>query len=102
MFGSPLRTKVLLTIASLDGTYPAEIARVVGSRLLPVQRVVANLEKTGAVVTRRRGVVRVVSLNLKWYAYRELYALLLRISRDPQYREMLRIRTRPRAMDKPL
>ena len=102
LFGSVLRTNVLIVTAALDETYPAEIARLTGSALLPVQRVVRALEESGVIATRLRGRTRLVTLNPRFFAYSELYALLLRCTERPEYEKMIAIRRRPRAMGKSL
>ncbi len=98
LFGSALRTSVLVVVGALEETYAAEIARLLGASLLPVQRVVARLEESGVVATRMRGRTRSVTLNRRFFAYGELYGLLLRCSERPQFAKMIAVRRRPRAM----
>ena len=102
VFGSTLRTRVLVCVAAIGETYASELARLSGSALLPVQRVIAGLENTGMVVTRKRGTVRLVSLNSRWFAFGELYALLLRMTELPEYARFSAVRRRPRSIGKPL
>ena|SRR5579862_3192246 len=100
IFGSALRTKVLVAIAKLGETYPSELAAMLDSRLLPVQRVLVSLESTGMIATRLRGRVRLVTLNPRWFARRELFALLLRLGETPMFEQIGVVRRRPRAADK--
>ncbi|MFN2529513.1 MAG: hypothetical protein ABR584_12445 [Candidatus Baltobacteraceae bacterium] len=102
LFGSRLRTKVLVVVGALEESYPAEIARITGASLLPVQRVIRALEESGVVVTRARGRTRLVTLNRRFFAHNELYALLLRCSERPEFANMIAVRRRPRATAKPL
>ncbi len=102
LFGSSLRTNILVVVAALEETYPAELTRLVGASLLPVQRVVAALEESGLVSTRLRGRTRLVSLNRRYFAYSELFALLLKCSERKEYSQMIAIRRRPRAIGKTL
>jgi DNA-binding MarR family transcriptional regulator len=103
LFGSKVRTDVLVAIARLDLTYPSEVARVLSLRLVEVQRAVSSLERSNAVVSRRIGNTRSVSLNRRFPAADELYALLLKLSEDPWYEDRwAELRRRPRAIGKRL
>jgi len=101
LFGSKTRTDVLVAIARLDLTYPTEVARVLSLRLIEVQRAISSLERSGAVVSRRVGNTRTVSLNPRFRAADELYTLLLKLSEDPWYEDRwAKLRKRPRAIGK--
>jgi hypothetical protein len=103
LFGSGVRTDTLVTIGRLNRTYSSEIARVLGRRVIEIQRAVASLERAGVVVSNRMGNTRIVELNPTFPARHELYALLLRLSEMPIYANRWpKIRRRPRAMGKPL
>ncbi len=102
LFGSKTRTEVLVALASLGMTYPSELARLLGYRLIEVQRAIASLERSGVVVTRMMGRTRLVELNPRSWGYGELLALLLRMSEQPVYTDRFAVRRRPRAMGKPL
>jgi DNA-binding transcriptional ArsR family regulator len=103
LFGSANRTDSLVTIGRLQRTYVSEIARVLGRRVVEIQRAVASLEKAGVVVSNRMGNTRIVELNPTFPAKDELYALLLRMSEMSIYADRWsKIRRRPRAMGKPL
>jgi len=104
LFGTAVRTRVLLVIALLEQSYPREIARVAGTRLISTQRIVTDLEKQGVLASRLQGVQREVRLNRSYFAYAELRALLLRLSNaEPALvREIESMRRRPRRAGKEL
>ena len=99
LFGSKMRTKLLMLVAVLEETYPAEIARYLGSSISSVQRTLDKVEEDGLVATRPL-VVRAVTLNPLYPAVKELRALLLRLADGyPQYqrlKESRRLRPRHR------
>ncbi|MCL5258638.1 MAG: hypothetical protein M1314_02710 [Firmicutes bacterium] len=104
LLGTRLRTRVLLAIALLERSYPREVARVTGVPLMSVQRIVNDLERQGVLASRRAGVQREVRLNPSYFAYRELKALLLRVSlADEGLTETVEsLRRRPRRAGKAL
>ncbi|MHB8355444.1 MAG: winged helix-turn-helix domain-containing protein [Vulcanimicrobiaceae bacterium] len=104
LLGTRVRTRVLLAIALLERSYPREIARVTGVPLMSVQRIVNDLERQGVLASRRTGVQREVRLNPSYFAYRELKALLLRVSlADEGLTETVEsLRRRPRRAGKAL
>lgn len=103
LFGTRMRTALLMLVATLEETYPAEISRYLGSSIPSVQRTLDKLEDEGLIASRQL-VVRGVSLNPLYPAYNELRAFLLRIAEGyPQYRAIKESRrTRPRRRTKPL
>ena len=103
-FGTVLRTRVLVAVALTGETFPAEVARLTGSRLFPVQRVLDGLEREALVVSRKAGVERRFTLNPRFFARSELRALLLRLGeQDSQLQQALAARrSRPRRRGKPL
>lgn len=102
LFGSALRTDVLLGVARLGETYSAELAGLLSRRPIEIQRAVASLERAGVVASRKRGNLRLVTLDPRFPAARELLALLLRLSESPHYGDRWTVRRRPRALGKPL
>ena len=94
---------MLLLIAVLEETYPAQLARLLGSSISSVQRTLDRLEAEGLVATRKL-VIRRVSLNPLYPAANELKALLLRIAEGyPEYARIKEsLRQRPRRRGKPL
>jgi len=103
LFGSKMRTALLMLVAVLDETYPAELARHLGATISSVQRTLDKIEDEGLVSTRPL-VVRTVTLNPSHPAAKELRALLLRLAEGyPEYRRIKESqRTRPRRRHKPL
>jgi DNA-binding MarR family transcriptional regulator len=104
VFGTVLRTHVLLAIALTGETFPSELARLIETKLYPVQRVLDSLEREGLVASRKIGVERRVTLNPRFFARAELEALLIRLGeQDRKLRQTLaRRRSRPRRRGKPL
>jgi DNA-binding transcriptional ArsR family regulator len=104
VFGTRRRTEVLILIALLGETYPSELARQLGAPLFSIQTVVEALERDGIVATRKRGGTRLVTLDPRFYAAKELRKLLLRLAEgEPEIQEAsTRRRTRPRRRGKPL
>ena len=103
LFGTRMRTALLILVAVLEQTYPAEISRYLGSTIPAVQRTLDKLEDEGLIASRRLA-VRDVKLNPNYPAFRELRSFLLRLSEGyPQYRLVKESRrTRPRRRGKPL
>lgn len=93
-----------MTVALLGETFPAELARLLKAPLYSVQNIVAALDRDGVLASRVSGRARIVSLDPRYFAYRELKALLLRISEaEPELRAVAsRRRSRPRRAGKPL
>lgn len=89
-FGSRLRTDTLVAVARLGPTYTAELARLLGRRPNEIQRAVASLEAAGVVASHLLGRTRVIELNAKYVAADELAALLLKLSRLPEYEKRWR------------
>lgn len=104
LFGTGIRSDVLIATARLGSTYPRELARVLGRDSKEVRRALASLERTGALSTRLLGRTRIVELNPRYWAADELYALLLRLSELPENEGKWKssTRRRPRVMGKPL
>ena len=104
IFGTTLRTRTLSALALMGETFPSELARVIESKLFPVQRVLDALETEGIVVSRKLGIERRVTLNPRFFACGELTALLTRLGEQDQklQRTLGRRRSRPRRRGKPL
>ena len=82
LFGGRLRTAVLTAVRLLGETYPSELAKFLGVRLYAIQRVLESLESEAVIVSRPVGRTRQISLNPRYFAYRELAALLWRLGRE--------------------
>jgi hypothetical protein len=103
LFGGRNRTALLLAIYLLDESYPSELAAILGVRLYTVQSILADLEGEGVIVSRLLGRTRRVSLNPRYFAYRELTSLLSKLGRqDVNLQRLLSSRRRrPRQVSKP-
>ena len=104
IFGSPIRTRLLITISVVGQTYPTELARLLKAPLVSVQRIVDSLEREGLVATRKRGKERVVTLNPESVIARELKDMLQKLAKAyPDYtRALTSVRSRPRRRGKTL
>ena len=80
LFGSPRRTQVLLLLALLEESYPGELTRLLDAQRAAVLYIVDDLEAEGVVASRRLGRTRVLSLDPRYFAARELKALLLKLA----------------------
>lgn len=103
LFGSKMRTALLMLVAVLEETYPAELSRYLGSSISSVQRTLDKIEEDGLIATRPL-VVRAVTLNPLYPAVKELRALLLRLAEGyPEYQRIKESRRlRPRRRNKRL
>jgi hypothetical protein len=103
LFGGRVRTAVLTTVRLLGETYPSELAILLGVRLYAIQRVLESLESEAVLVSRSVGRTRQISLNPRYFAYRELAALLWRLGREDAdlQRALSTLRRRPRRDGKP-
>lgn len=103
LFGGRNRTVVLLAIRLLEETWPSELSALLGQRLFSIQRTLATLEREGVIVSRQVGRTRLVSLNPRYFAHRELEALLWAIGKhDVELQKKLGARRRrPRRTGKP-
>lgn len=101
LFGSPTRTRLLVAIASLKETYPSELARVLELSNLTVQRILADLEREGVIVSRMLGRNRIVSLNPRMYGAAEFESFLSKYARRTDIQQKLAgLRRRPRRAGK--
>jgi DNA-binding transcriptional ArsR family regulator len=103
IFGSKMRTALLILVAVLEETYPAELARYLRASISSVQRTLDKIEEEQLIATRQ-GVVRLVTLNPLHPAVKELRAFLLRLAEGYPAYEYVREsrRRRPRRRGKPL
>jgi hypothetical protein len=105
IFGTPLRTELLVLIAGLERSYPRELARLTDRPISMVQKKIEDLELAGLIATRMIGRQREVQLNPDYIASQELAKLLSALlERDPNYRKRLTAagRRRPRRTGKEL
>ncbi len=104
LFGTPLRTRVLVFIALAEETYPREIATLLDVPISNVQRVIEQYEAEGVLATRLFGRVRHVTLNPRWFARDALRAFLERYA--AAFPDLVAkadgLRRRPRRAGKPI
>ena len=102
LFGSPLKSDTLVLLQLLGESYPAELAKLLGANVTSVRRILEDLELGGVVVSRPIARVRRVQLNPRWFAAKELAALLERLAEgDPRLSELsLQRRAHPRRPSK--
>jgi len=104
VFGSALRTRVLVLIAALEETYPTEIARLLKAPRFSVQRIVDDLDRERLIATRSWGNERRVTLQPGSVGAKELQSYLLRLADGyPELRDITdSLRRRPRRKGKPV
>jgi hypothetical protein len=104
LFGSRRKTEVLVLAALLGETYPTEMARLLGAPLYSIQTIVDALDREGVLAARHVGNQRRVSLDPRYFAFRELRALLLRLAEaEPELHKIAAgRRSRPRRSGQPL
>jgi DNA-binding MarR family transcriptional regulator len=76
VFGTGVRTKVLIAISVLEETHAPELARLLGVGVTTVRNAIDTLEQPGLVVGRLEGNTRRVRLNPRFRAHKRLKQLL--------------------------
>jgi DNA-binding transcriptional ArsR family regulator len=103
-FGSQTRTRLLLAVELLGQSYARELARLLGVSLSSVQKALASLERDGLIAGRLVGRTRLVQLDPRYFAAKQLQDLLSRLlvaERDLKARAA-ELRRRPRRTGKRL
>ena len=103
-FGSETRTRVLLALQLVHESFPRELARILDVRLGTVQAAIRSLERDGLIASRVMGRTRLIRLDPRFFATKELRSLLRRLAepeQDLQHR-IESMRRRPRRTGKPL
>jgi len=103
-FGGQARTGVLQALRLLEESYPRELARLLGIPVSGVQGALRGLERDGLVAGRLTGRTRLVRLNPRYFALKELqqYLLVLGGANRQLQNSVNALRRRPRASGKPL
>jgi DNA-binding PadR family transcriptional regulator len=103
-FGSRTRTLALLALSLMKESYARELSRVLKASLYGVQQALQGLEREGVVVGRTVGRTRLIRLNPRYFALRELEAYLRRLAAPETELKgrVASIRRRPRRTGKPL
>lgn len=104
LFGTRRRTEVLILVALLGESYPTELARLLDAPLYSIQTIVDALDRDGILATRLLGRTRQVTLDPRYFAFKELRRLLLRLAEAETdiHTAALKRRSRPRRAGKPL
>lgn len=102
LFGNETRSAVLVAIRLLGQTWASELTSLLDLRLYSVQRALAAFEREGVIVARRQGSTRVVTLNPRYVAAKELDALLWRLGQADTalQKQLAATRRRPRESGK--
>lgn len=104
LFGSELRTKILIFLALLEETYAGELAELIKVSRVTVYRALGNLEREGYVSSAVSGRERWVRLNPHNAVREPLRQLLNRMAegRPLIVAEVSKLRRRPRRRGKEL
>lgn len=102
LFGSPRRTQVLVLLALLGESFPGEICRLLDAKKAAVLYILDRLETEGVVASRPLGRTRRMELDPRFFAAKELRALLLKLAQadDRLQAAAARRRSRPRRKGK--
>jgi predicted ArsR family transcriptional regulator len=104
LFGSALRSKLLIYLALLEETYVPELAALLGLSRVTVRRALEDLEREGYVSTAMAGRERWIRLNPRNSVAEPLRELLMRLAEGrPELTTALQqLRRRPRRRGKGL
>ena len=104
LFGSPRRTEVLLLLALLGESYPAELTRLLRATKASILQILDALELEGVLASRQLGRTRRVALDPRYFAAKELQALLDKLAAgSPDLQRLAATRrARSRRRGKPL
>jgi len=102
LLGSPRRTQVLVLLALLGESFPSELCRLLDAKKAAILYIVNGLEAEGIVASRPLGRTRRIELDPRYFAAKELRALLLKLaeSDDRFQTAAARRRARPRRKGK--
>jgi DNA-binding transcriptional ArsR family regulator len=103
-FGGKTRTRTLVALVLLGSSFPRELSRLLSTPVSAVSRALYGLERDALVAGRSVGRTRVFTLNPAYFAKRELWVYLARLSdADPELRTQVEsVRRRPRRSGRPL
>jgi DNA-binding transcriptional ArsR family regulator len=104
VFGTGLRTNILVTLSLLEESHASELSRILGSGLTAVRNSLDTLDQVGLIAGRVKGKTRRVRLNPKFWAQAELRTLLDKLALgDPDLLNKVGgLRRRPRRIGKAL
>lgn len=104
LFGTRRRTQTLELIHLLVETHASELAKLLGTPLKTVQRIISAMEDEKLIVGHTVGRERRIRLNDRYFAAAELRALLTALTRQDKETEAAAesLRRRPRRRGKEL
>jgi biotin operon repressor len=101
LFGGATRTRALIAIVLLKGTYPREVAALLGVSTPTIAKIIDDLEAEGVIVSRFVGRTRTLSLNPRMYGIADLETFLQKYAKSTDMEERLsQVRRRPRRRTK--
>jgi predicted transcriptional regulator len=102
LLGSARRTQILVLLALLGESYPSEVCRLLDAKRGAVLPILDGLETEGVVASRPLGRTRRLELDPRYFAAKELRALLLKLAEgdDSLQAAAARRRGRPRRRGK--
>jgi predicted ArsR family transcriptional regulator len=102
LFGSELRSKLLIYLALLEETYVPELATLMGLSRVTVRRALEDLEREGYVSSALAGRERWIRLNPRNSVAEPLRTLLMRLAegRPELITTLQQLRRRPRRRGK--
>jgi DNA-binding transcriptional ArsR family regulator len=105
LFGGATAEKVLLYLANYEEGYAREISECFGVPVSMVQKQLARFEKSGLIISRLRGRVRLYTWNPR-YPFRDevgaVFKKAIRLLPASEKKKFFMSRTRPRRAGKPL
>lgn len=94
LFGSPIRTRVLLAIAAIEDTDVTDLWRLLGADKRSVWNTVNHLQRESLIRSTIKGRRRAIELNPEYVAARELRQLLKRLIRETEYAVLAKFSSR--------
>ncbi len=97
LFGGEMKGKVLVAVYLLEEATASELARAFSAHLVQVQRACNSWQKAGVFVSRISGRNRLFSVNHRYSARPELFALLQKLAAHdlPLQKQLATLRRRP-------
>ena len=94
LFGSPIRTRVLLAIAAIGDTDVTDLARLLTLESRSTWNTVNHLQREGLIRSTIKGRRRALELDPDYFAAQALRRLLLRLVEDSEYTVLARFSIR--------
>ena len=94
LFGTSVRTRVLLAIAAIGETDVTDLTRLLAMQSRSTWNTANHLQREGLIRSKIKGRRRALELDPDYFAARELSRLLRRLSRDSEYSVLARFSSR--------